>query len=349
MYMYNSILCTCLHILFFSEFSADEFVENLFNEGRKTNCDETSGSFKNNLVVPPFYDEELFKMGQQFFYRNIFNIFLNKFLGLMALLSVPSPIVDILILTNKSSTTVTAYKRYMETIFYMRLWYDDSFRPGTKSWESLIKVRKMHNSASKMGNLRLNHRIKQFDMTVTLFGFMGFAVARTKMMGIHHYTERELKGFIHLWRCIGYVLGIEDRFNICRESVKETKEICSLIIEKLFRPAMQNSSKHFETLSKALVSGMWAMNPFLEHEVFSLYLHMVVENSNDPTRQPAFKNLSLGAKTRLYVILYTVWSLQFSIVKTLHNYLQLFALWAMAHFPFLAYIQFGTKKGRVSI
>ncbi|XP_023312752.1 uncharacterized protein LOC111692857, partial [Anoplophora glabripennis] len=111
-------------------FSAEQFVENLLNEGSKVPCDETSDAFNNNLKLPPYYDEQLFKKGQEFFYRNIFGLFLSKFLGLIALLTLPSS-VNILVMTNMSSTEMSAYKRYMATIFHMCLWYDEKFRPGS--------------------------------------------------------------------------------------------------------------------------------------------------------------------------------------------------------------------------
>lgn len=69
----------------------------------------------------------------------------------------------------------------------------------------------MHNAASRYGYRILNYKINQRDMALTQFGFMGFALVRSTKVGIHDATEDELKGFIHLWRVVGYVLGIEDK------------------------------------------------------------------------------------------------------------------------------------------
>lgn len=51
-------------------------------------------------------------------------------------------------------------------------------------------------------------------MALTQFGFMGIGLVRSKMVGVHYASEEELKGFLHLWRIVGHVLGIEDRLVI---------------------------------------------------------------------------------------------------------------------------------------
>lgn len=57
----------------------------------------------------------------------------------------------------------------------------------------------------------IDYNINQKDMALTQFGFMGFALVRNKMVGIHEATEEEWKAFVHVWRVIGYILGIEDK------------------------------------------------------------------------------------------------------------------------------------------
>ncbi|KAJ8924224.1 hypothetical protein NQ315_007015 [Exocentrus adspersus] len=328
-------------------FSAEAFVQYLLYEGSKVPCDETSDTFNNNFKLPPFYNDKLFRRGQKFFHKNMFGLFLGKFLGLVLLLTLPS--VDILFMTNMSSTDVSAYKRYMATVFHMCLWYDEEFVPGSRSWNSISTVRRLHNSASKRGCLYINRRITQSSMALTQFGFMGLILTRGEMLGLHHVSEEELKGFIHLWRNVGYVMGIEDRFNICRESVKETKEICNLLIEKVFKETLRKPSEYFPKLSTALVNGMWVVNPILDYKVFLLYLKMVVENDRDVRGSPDFERLSSGSKLKLWYIVYTVWALRFTVVRVIHNGIQALTLWMMTNFPFLAYYKFGKGNSLVQV
>lgn len=48
-------------------------------------------------------------------------------------------------------------------------------------------------------------------MALTQFGFMGYVIVKGPQIGIHNATHEELEGLIHLWRVVGYILGIEDR------------------------------------------------------------------------------------------------------------------------------------------
>jgi ER-bound oxygenase mpaB/B'/Rubber oxygenase, catalytic domain len=52
-------------------------------------------------------------------------------------------------------------------------------------------------------------------MTITVFGFMGYALVRPHLLDIKHASRENREGFIHLWAVIGYMLGIKDEFNMC--------------------------------------------------------------------------------------------------------------------------------------
>lgn len=69
--------------------------------------------------------------GQKYFHDNIFAMLFAKFAGLLTILIRPT-ILKILQLTNQSSTPLTAYKRYMATIFHMTIWYDEDFKAGSE-------------------------------------------------------------------------------------------------------------------------------------------------------------------------------------------------------------------------
>lgn len=48
-------------------------------------------------------------------------------------------------------------------------------------------------------------------MAITQFGFMGFIVLRHEYLGVQ-VTDRNIEAFIHFWRVIGFMMGIQDRF-----------------------------------------------------------------------------------------------------------------------------------------
>jgi hypothetical protein len=50
-------------------------------------------------------------------------------------------------------------------------------------------------------------------MVLTQFGFMGFGLLLPEKLGLSGSPE-EQEGFIHFWRTVGHLLGIEDRCGI---------------------------------------------------------------------------------------------------------------------------------------
>lgn len=103
-------------------------------------------------------------------------------------------------------------------------------------------------------------------------------------------------------------------------------------------------------MSKALVDGMWAMNPFLQHNVFLCYLYMTLENcSYKNLPKEGVKVLNDKAKSKLNAIVFVLWALQFPPVRIFYKYLQLFTLWLMKVFPFLAYYEFGKENSHVTV
>lgn len=187
-------------------------------------------------------------------------------------------------------------------------------------------------------------------MAVTQFGFMGYVMTSPKSVGIHSFTEEELEGFVHLWRVIGWVIGIKDEFNICRETVDETKEICDGLLKEIIKPQVEKLDCDFVSLSGALVDGMWCFNPFLEINAILMYIFMLIGSSGNFSNNNENK-LDTSALRRLHFwLMRMVMSyIRFGLFRGLHNVIQVLSLFLMVNLPFLAYYKFGKKNSHVVI
>ncbi|CAG9821186.1 unnamed protein product [Phaedon cochleariae] len=212
-----------------------------------------------------------------------------------------------------------------------------------RSWSSLEKVRKMHNFASNLGHRKLDYRINQLEMALTQFGFIGFALVRGRFIGIHEVSEEELKGFIHLWRAVGYVLGIEDRFNICRESVKETKEICEELMRRVFIPGLQQPGDDFYNVAKVVVEGFRGMIPGLHLDNMLHYTHMIMESNEDVANcaKDHLSPLDTIEQLKLKILVNVMWAMQYRIFRFIMNNFLLLIIWLWINFPIVAYWKFG--------
>lgn len=54
-------------------------------------------------------------------------------------------------------------------------------------------------------------RITQKDMALVQLGFFSIILANGPRIGIHNAEREDLECVVHLWRVIGYVMGIEER------------------------------------------------------------------------------------------------------------------------------------------
>ncbi|KAF2897269.1 hypothetical protein ILUMI_08909 [Ignelater luminosus] len=323
---------------------------NLFvNEYTPEPCDGSCTRFHDKETLPKFYDEEKFKIGQQFYHKHLFSMLLGKLLGLVTLLSTPS-ILKILIFTKMSSEPMTAYKRYMATVFHTCVWYENDFKPGSKLWRSIAAVKNMHNAASKKSCAIGSQPILQRDMGLTQFGFMGFVIVRSELIGIHNASQKELEGFVHLWRVIGYILGIDDRFNICRSSVEETKQLCEALLERIFVPNIKMQDPQYLQMADALINGMQVMEPSLDTKAYMTYLNKLL-NYNLNNNESKIPDIELTSYQRFLVnvISLVTYYLKYNVVRWIYNIKQIISFWLLRHFPFIAFFKFSYKNSYVSI
>lgn len=89
-----------------------------------------------------------------------------------------------------------------------------------RSWESLKLVRKTHVCASNSSSNKGLGVIDRVSMTLTIFGFMGYALVRPHLLGIRHDNIDDRKGFVHFWAVIGSMLGIKDSNNMCLHPIE---------------------------------------------------------------------------------------------------------------------------------
>ncbi|XP_018563854.1 uncharacterized protein LOC108905468 [Anoplophora glabripennis] len=329
--------------------SAQEFVNNLLNEGAKYTCDDLSEDFLNRDDLPSFYNEEIFRRGQRFFYKHVFALLFSKILGLITVLSVPS-ILKVVIFTKMSGTEVTAYKRYAANILHMMVWYGSDFKPGSKLWKSIANIREQHNSTSNRICSAGMNRITQKDMAIGQFAFLGISLCRSKTLGIHKTSNQEWEAFIHVWRVIGYLIGIEDRFNLCDGTLEEVRERCNILMVQVFRPNIEQKDENFIKMSRYMVHGLWCINILIKFETVMYYLHILTQNeiSNMKLQSTCYK-LNSSQKFNLNLLITIVYMLSWNWFRIFLNYFQILSLWLMKVFPVLAAYQFGLSNARVRI
>jgi hypothetical protein len=201
--------------------------------------------------------------------------------------------------------------------------------------------------------------ISQKDMVLTQIAFMGFALSKARFLGIRG-TYEQFDSFAHLWRVLGHLLGIEERFNVCGETLESTMSRIEAVTSQLIVPALKNVDSDFYAYTKSAFDGIWCFNPEVNFEAtlhftrrflgITDYRYFEGETRVGNSKGGVYRNASLYAKFRfrLNLLLYQYLTKYWLIRWTL-NLLQIFVTKFLEYFPLLAIYKFGKKHAYVKI
>ncbi|PSN45376.1 hypothetical protein C0J52_07533 [Blattella germanica] len=112
------------------------------------------------------------------------------------------------------------------------------------------------DSQFSLSKPKLNYNFgNQTEMAVAQFGFVGLFILYPAYFGAHRITDEELEGFVFLWRCIGYLLGMDDKYNFCNGSLGNIKQRTSDFIERLGKPSLRAVSRDWEHMMRCFTEG----------------------------------------------------------------------------------------------
>lgn len=80
--------------------------------------------------------------------------------------------------------------------------------------------------------------ISQKDMAMVQFAMMGFVVNKPEWLGIYDDAQG-LADYSHVWRVLGHLLGMHERFNLCGATYKETLRRVEAVRSEIMVPALE--------------------------------------------------------------------------------------------------------------
>jgi ER-bound oxygenase mpaB/B'/Rubber oxygenase, catalytic domain len=210
----------------------------------------------------------------------------------------------------------------------------------------------MHRRSSKAGQ----GIISQKDMALTQFTFMGFPMLNPKMFGIVGSRE-QFEAFNHLWRVLGYLIGIKDEFNVCGETVGETQSRLEAMREDMFVPALQFPCPEYDSYTKTAARGLWHSDPTLHYNSMMWMMRRALKvpgyyyfDSEASGEKQVYESLSLYTKFRILldIIIYENLSHIF-IFRWIFNISRLLYAISDKIYPVLAVLSYGKKIAVVEI
>ncbi|XP_049791947.1 uncharacterized protein LOC126199211 [Schistocerca nitens] len=181
--------------------------------------------------------------------------------------------------------------------------------------------------------LRAGVDVNQTEMALTQFGFVGLMLLHPDRLGAPDASERDLEGFAHMWRGLGYLLGIEDRFNLCSGDLNSVRRRCQLVVERLVAPSMERVTAEWEHMSRCMVAGVALYVPGPPFSVSLCYLLGELLALREPAARLRAA-LCLGDRlTLLFVGGLLRWLLRFAPLRRLYNWLLRLAMKRARHAP----------------
>ncbi|XP_056640076.1 uncharacterized protein LOC130447334 isoform X1 [Diorhabda sublineata] len=231
--------------------SAEEFVDALLSEGTNIACDTTNETFRSQGdCLPPYYNQILYKRGQELYKKYMYSMDLIHAFGVLVLYSIPTALNVALSATGSSFKLYETHIRQLRTNLNIQSFYYSDLRPNSNAWKTLKKIKMKHNKVSKGSSNKSLNPLTQLDMAVAQFAFFGLGSIRAEFVGLQAVSEEDWKGLHHYWRVMGYLLGIEERFNICSPPLDTSKKIAEYLVQKLILPEMEKKNPIYLNTTK---------------------------------------------------------------------------------------------------
>merc|ERR1719334_618091 len=137
-------------------------------------------------------------------------------------------------------------------------------------------------------------------MVATHWAFCGLVATKWRELGIEEQSMRYMKDFLHFWRTIGYVLGVDDRYNVCNPSADPLTHIIS-VKHRLMKTTLcdQRILKDSQHLTVPLFKGLVKINPLIDERVFRnlTYRLLGIEGMSTPPETTFQKFLTFLLET----------------------------------------------------
>lgn len=262
---------------------------------------DVSGDCGQSPTIPPqwlspsVYTPEYI---ESFFKKHTFSIVFAWHCSLTIGFSLPT-LLEALVFTNNSNTPKKALRRYVNTAIHLASWHNgDVFDSTTKAFASLQGVRSGHAAVRKDMDSKLpGHTwLSMYNMACVQTGFVGALTIVPAAFGLHVSTE-ELEKYVFFWKCVGYQLGVADKYNLCSLGKVTADRIIWEVIDKVLLPDARSPPEKYPEIAAAYIDGINLL--FLGFPILSV--KSTLAYSYGALGQP-IPPLCLGDYLRLYLL-----------------------------------------------
>lgn len=198
---------------------------------------------------PSWFDVTLAKDGQEFFLKNMSMILVTIFHYTLIIGYGFQQLNDVINRTNylSSDDLHQTYRRLIETLQMISRVMCGELNEFDETFSDVVRVRLLHGMVRyKIDRHKRNSNedvsINQEDLLVTLLGFSFVVLSCIEdKIGIE-LSEHDKKSYLHIWRYIGWLSGIEEDYLEYLSSYDQAKILSESIAYHFYSPT--NISRH---------------------------------------------------------------------------------------------------------
>ncbi|KAL6420203.1 hypothetical protein ACFW04_013823 [Cataglyphis niger] len=240
---------------------------------------------RSSVNVPEWLNMDKYRRGQKFVRENYASIMIAKLLGIIHVYSFNDGLKPIII-GGHGHTPFFGFQRYLSTIKRISSWYSgEPWIKGTQAYKDLQVTNKLHlmmrRKLCQMDNEQIDGKskiaepwcpdheifLKDFamsfatrpkgtnnvDLPATQAVFVCMVLLRPQDIGIHNAIDKDIDAFCHMWRCYGYFLGLEDKYNFFRGSLEEIKQRSRDFYQYWITSNFKNITLEWEHMTRCLI------------------------------------------------------------------------------------------------
>ena len=117
---------------------------------------------------------------------------------------------------------------------------------------AVLCVQELQSSSGPV--TRVQH-ITQYDMAVVHSGFFSAVLLYSSQFGIS-CCRSELDDYVFFWRVLGYLFGVDDRYNICSSGLDSAIATCKEIETEVMSKGLRNPPDGWKEMADAYISGV---------------------------------------------------------------------------------------------
>jgi len=178
--------------------------------------------FLEQLPEPEWVDWALVRRGQELWREHLGRAFLALTAALLQGFTI-ARFAEVLHHAGYAQSPLTSCSRYSATAYFILDWFCHPL-DDMESWarQGIYTVRCMHSFARRRSKGLFSREkgegiaLSQYDMGEVQLGFSAVCLSiMEKEMGMGPLPPSDREAMVHVWRLIGWHLGIQDRFNVC--------------------------------------------------------------------------------------------------------------------------------------